>query len=59
MALGGPCSGLLDLPICTKPASRVAGRVVDFWQDKLHVADRNHDTFTQDRKELLRCIESP
>jgi hypothetical protein len=48
-----------DLAICTNPAPRVAGSVVDFWQDKLHVAHRNHDPSAQVRKKLLQCIESP
>jgi hypothetical protein len=47
------------LAICTKPAPRVAGRVVDFWQDKLHVAHRNHDPSAQVGKKLLQCTESP
>jgi hypothetical protein len=47
------------LAICTKPAPRVAGRVVDFWQDKLHVAHRNHDPSAQVGKKLLQCNESP
>src|SRR3981081_3897826 len=52
-------SSMSALAICTKPATRVAGSVVDFWQDKLHVAHRNHDPSAQARKTMLQCNESP